>query len=70
MGLEINCCGFNLKHGTVIIGVFQSILAFMCLVLSAAYADNPHEIIDMSDPSIIPNLTGKVKIKTGCFRIT
>lgn len=54
-----NCCGFSLKHGTIIIGVVQSIVAFMFLVLSAAYAENPHELIDMSDPSIVPNLNGK-----------
>ncbi|CAH1103871.1 unnamed protein product [Psylliodes chrysocephalus] len=58
MGVEMtNCCGFSLKHGTIIIGVVQSIVAFMFLVLAAAYADNPHELIDISDPSIVPDLT-------------
>ncbi|KAJ8978808.1 hypothetical protein NQ317_014278 [Molorchus minor] len=58
MGIEINnCCGFSLKTGTIIIGVLQSIVAFMFLVLCAAYAENPHELVDMSDPSIVPDLT-------------
>ncbi|XP_023021760.2 uncharacterized protein [Leptinotarsa decemlineata] len=58
MGVQMtNCCGFSLKHGTIIIGVVQSIIAFMFLVLSAAYAENPHELVDMSDPSIVPDLT-------------
>ncbi|CAH1159901.1 unnamed protein product [Phaedon cochleariae] len=58
MGVEMtNCCGFSLKHGTIIIGVVQSIIAFMFLVLAAAYAENPHELIDMSDPSIVPDLS-------------
>ncbi|CAH2004634.1 unnamed protein product [Acanthoscelides obtectus] len=46
----------NLKHRTIIIGVMQSIGAFMFLVLSAAYAENPHELITMSDPSIVPDV--------------
>ncbi|CAH1963589.1 unnamed protein product [Acanthoscelides obtectus] len=46
----------NLKHRTIIIGVMQSIGAFMFLVLSAAYAENPHELITMSDPSIVPDI--------------
>lgn len=58
-----NCCGFSLKHGTIIIGVVQSIVAFMFLVLAAAYADNPHELIDISDPSIVPDLTGEFVYK-------
>lgn len=63
MGVEMtNCCGFSLKHGTIIIGVVQSIVAFMFLVLSAAYAENPHELVDMSDPSIVPDPTGKPAI--------
>ncbi|KAG5888612.1 hypothetical protein JTB14_037824 [Gonioctena quinquepunctata] len=28
----------------------------MFMVLAAAYADNPHELVDMSDPSIVPDL--------------
>ncbi|XP_060530576.1 uncharacterized protein LOC132704544 isoform X2 [Cylas formicarius] len=51
-----NCCGFSLKHGTIIIGVVQSIFAFMCLILSSAYAHNSHELIELSDPSIIPRM--------------
>ncbi|XP_022906327.1 uncharacterized protein [Onthophagus taurus] len=47
-------CGLSLKHGTIIIGVVQSIASFMFLALSAAYAENPHELVDMSDPSLIP----------------
>ncbi|KAJ8915901.1 hypothetical protein NQ315_015514, partial [Exocentrus adspersus] len=58
MGLEVsNCCGFSLKNGTIIIGVLQSVIAFMFLILSAAYAVNPHELLDMSDPSVIPDPT-------------
>ncbi|KAJ8948284.1 hypothetical protein NQ318_020771 [Aromia moschata] len=58
MGIEMtNCCGFSLKTGTIIIATLQSIVAFMFLVLSAAYAENPHELLDMSDSSIIPDLT-------------
>ncbi|XP_018561417.1 uncharacterized protein LOC108903656 [Anoplophora glabripennis] len=58
MTLEVsNCCGFSLKNGTIIIGVLQSVVAFMFLVLSSAYAENPHELLDMSDPSIVPDLT-------------
>ncbi|KAH0814336.1 hypothetical protein GEV33_008453 [Tenebrio molitor] len=52
-----NCCGFSLKHGTIIIGIVQSVLAFMCLILTAAYAEHPHELLDMSDPSLHPDLT-------------
>ncbi|KAF7268329.1 hypothetical protein GWI33_018523 [Rhynchophorus ferrugineus] len=51
-----NCCGFSLKHGTIIIGVIQSIFAFMSLILTAAYAEHPHELIQMSDPSVVPKL--------------
>ncbi|XP_066145761.1 uncharacterized protein [Euwallacea fornicatus] len=51
-----NCCGFTLKHGTIIIGALQSVFAFMCLILSAAYAVHPHELIEMSDPSVVPKL--------------
>lgn len=54
-----NCCGFSLKHGTIIIGVVQSILAFMFLILAAAYAEHPHELLDMSDPSIVPDVNSK-----------
>lgn len=53
------CCGFSLKSGTIIIGVVQSILTFIMMVLSAAYADNPHELIAMSDPSIVPEVHSK-----------
>lgn len=53
-----NCCGFQLKHGTVIIGVLQSIFAFMSLILSAAYAVHPHELIELNDESVIPKLEG------------
>lgn len=49
-------CAISLKHGTIIIGVLQSIFAFMVLVLSSAYAENPSELVDMSDPSIVPDL--------------
>ncbi|KAJ3659181.1 hypothetical protein Zmor_010884 [Zophobas morio] len=52
-----NCCGFSLKHGTIIIGIVQSVLAFMCLILTAAYAEHPHELLDLSDSSIVPDLT-------------
>lgn len=52
------CCNLNLKYGTILIGIFQSICAFMFLILSAAYAENPHELVDMNDPSILPNLHG------------
>ncbi|KRT80919.1 hypothetical protein AMK59_6153 [Oryctes borbonicus] len=55
--LKTFICGLSLKQGTVIIGVVQSIAAFMFLALSAAYAGNPHELIDMSDPSIVPSFT-------------
>lgn len=51
------CFGLSLKQGTIIIGVSQSILSFMLLILSAAYAENPHELVEMSDKSIIPDLT-------------
>lgn len=54
-----NCCGFSLKHGTIIIGVVQSIFAFMCLILSAAYAQHPEELIEMNDPSVLPKLDSK-----------
>ncbi|XP_056631233.1 uncharacterized protein LOC130441532 [Diorhabda sublineata] len=58
MGVEmINCCGFSLKHGTIIIGVVQSIFSFMFLVLAAAYAEHPNELIDISDISVGPSLT-------------
>lgn len=59
--LKTFICGLSLKQGTVIIGVVQSIAAFMFLALSAAYAENPHELIDMSDPSLVPNLTSEFK---------
>ncbi|KAL1489741.1 hypothetical protein ABEB36_013676 [Hypothenemus hampei] len=49
-----NCCGLSLKYGTIIIGVVQSIFAFMCFILSAAYAAHPHELIEINDPSVIP----------------
>ncbi|EFA01686.1 uncharacterized protein LOC664274 [Tribolium castaneum] len=52
-----NCCGFSLKHGTIIIGVVQSIISFMFLVLSAAYAEHPHELLEMSDPGIVPEIS-------------
>jgi len=51
------CCGLSLKHGTIITGVVQSILSFVILILSAAYAENPHELLDLSDPSIVPDTT-------------
>ncbi|XP_030745621.1 uncharacterized protein LOC115874570 [Sitophilus oryzae] len=58
MGVEVtNCCGFSLKHGTIIIGVIQSIFAFMVMILCSAYAEHPHELVQMSDPSVIPELT-------------
>nr|CAH7722193.1 unnamed protein product [Callosobruchus chinensis] len=57
MGTETNMCSsLSLKHRTIIIGVLQSIGAFMFLLLSAAYAENPHELIDMSDPSVVPDI--------------
>lgn len=50
------CCGCNLKHGTIAIGVVQSVLAFTFMLLTAAYAEHPHELLDMSDPSIVPDI--------------
>ncbi|RZC37032.1 uncharacterized protein BDFB_011168, partial [Asbolus verrucosus] len=52
-----NCCGFSLKHGTIIIGIIQSVIAFMFLILTAAYAEHPHELVNMSDPSVVPDLS-------------
>lgn len=56
-----NWCGLNLKHGTIVIGVIQSILAFMAMILAAAYAEHPHELISMADKSIVPDYTSKEK---------
>lgn len=53
------CCGLSLKRGTVVIGVIQSILSFTFMILCAAYAENPHELVDMSDASIVPDLHSK-----------
>lgn len=50
------CCGLSLKTGTIIIGTVQSIFAFIFLILSAAYAEHPHELIDMSDASVVPEV--------------
>lgn len=49
------CCGISLKTGTIIIGVIQSILSFMFMILCAAYAENPHELVDMTDKSLLPD---------------
>ncbi|CAG9762362.1 unnamed protein product [Ceutorhynchus assimilis] len=51
-----NCCGVSLKHGTIIIGVLNSIGAFTCMMMSAAYAVHPHELIEMNDDSVVPKL--------------
>ncbi|XP_065158183.1 uncharacterized protein [Atheta coriaria] len=53
--LKSFCCGLSLRHGTIIIGVTSSVLSFIILILSAAYAEHPHELLDMSDPSIQPD---------------
>ncbi|KAK4886689.1 hypothetical protein RN001_002960 [Aquatica leii] len=50
------CFGVTLKTGTIIIGVVQSIFSFMFMILCAAYAENPNELVDMSDKSIIPDI--------------
>lgn len=55
------CCGLSLKTGTIIIGTVQSIFAFIFLILSAAYAEHPHELIDMSDESIVPQVQSEYK---------
>lgn len=54
-----NCCGVSLKSGTIIIGVVQSIFAFMCMVLSAAYVQHPHELVQLNDASVLPSLESK-----------
>ncbi|KAH1022248.1 uncharacterized protein LOC109535305 [Dendroctonus ponderosae] len=51
-----NCCGVSLKYGTIIIGVVQSIFAFMCMILSAAYVKHPHELVQLNDASVLPQL--------------
>ena len=51
-----NCCGFSLKYGTIIIGVVQSIFAFMCMILSAAYVQHPQELVQLNDASVLPQL--------------
>lgn len=51
------CCGCSMKTGVIVIGAVQSVLAFAFMVLTAAYADHPQELLDMSDPSIIPSAT-------------
>lgn len=53
------CCGCNLKHGTVAIGVVQAVLAFTFMLLTAAYAEHPHELLDLSDPGIVPDAHSK-----------
>lgn len=60
--LKSFCCGLSLRHGTIIIGVTSSVLSFIILILSAAYAEHPHELLDMSDPSIQPDTQGNLKI--------
>lgn len=55
--LSTVCCGCNLKHGTVAIGVVQALLAFTFMMLTAAYAEHPHELLDLSDPTIATSAT-------------
>lgn len=57
------CCGLSLKTGTIIIGTVQSIFAFIFLILSAAYAEHPHELIDMSDTAVVPEVHSKYRKK-------
>lgn len=59
MELKTFCCNISLKNGTILIGILQSIFAFMFMILSGAYANNPHELVDMSDPSIVPTFHSK-----------
>ncbi|CAH0560923.1 unnamed protein product [Brassicogethes aeneus] len=44
----------SLKHSTIIIGTFSSIISFIAMLLTATYSEHPHELIDMADPSLIP----------------
>lgn len=56
------CCGLSLKTGTIVIGTVQSVFAFIFLILSAAYAEHPHELIDISDPSIVPEVQSEYEL--------
>ncbi|XP_018319929.1 uncharacterized protein LOC108733327 [Agrilus planipennis] len=49
-------CGLGLKKATILIGIFQSILSFISFVLCAAYAEHPHELLELADTSVIPEM--------------
>lgn len=52
-------CGCSKKTNIIVIGVIQAMLSFTFMILTAAYADKPQELLDMSDPSIVPNTDSK-----------
>lgn len=58
------CCCCSLKAGTITIGIVESIISFMVLVLSAAYAENSHELVSMADPSVVPQTQRKSNLHT------
>lgn len=57
MAFEMDrCCCCSLKAGTITIGILESIISFMYLVLCAAYAESPQELVHMVDESVVPQL--------------
>lgn len=47
----------DLKHGTIVIGILESIIYFIALILAAAYAEHPNEVLDSKTQSLTRKCT-------------